>query len=362
MNTKRLITASIFALISASTVQAADVMIPHQQAPVVSSGSSSAFVAPAFTWAGFYLGGQIGGFSSKTDMNIIDTDTDIVDKDRSAPLPKNLSPKLSGFEGVGVYIGSNIELGDNFIFGVDTDLMWSGNKQTKTITVDFSDGSTVDSVVARSGRPVHSASIQQASESSVPAQPAAVGGDAGNRGGAGHSHYGANPHGSAAHGAQMMAGHGVQAAGQNSANLYNLAQIKREIAEFSREQGGEIEALNHTLKQNWTGATRLRIGFAADRFMPYVSGGVAYAQLHDIVSISFKKESGKVLKSQNLTDETKMMVGYTLGGGFDFAVLDNVILRAEYRYSDFGKKKFAKEKFEINYKTNDFRVGVAYKF
>ncbi|WP_375706288.1 outer membrane protein, partial [Bartonella sp. AA2SXKL] len=87
-----------------------------------------------------------------------------------------------------------------------------------------------------------------------------------------------------------------------------------------------------------------------------------YTQLHDTISISIKKNDESVVASKNLTDEKKTMIGYTLGGGVDFAMTDNILLRAEYRYSDFGKKKFAKEKLEINYKTNDFRVGVAYKF
>ncbi|WP_422614300.1 outer membrane protein, partial [Bartonella schoenbuchensis] len=39
-----------------------------------------------------------------------------------------------------------------------------------------------------------------------------------------------------------------------------------------------------------------------------------------------------------------------------------VILRAEYRYSDFGKKSFINDNVEVDVKTNDFRVGVAYKF
>ncbi|WP_375687506.1 MULTISPECIES: hypothetical protein [unclassified Bartonella] len=39
---------------------------------------------------------------------------------------------------------------------------------------------------------------------------------------------------------------------------------------------------------------------------------------------------------------------------------DNVLLRAEHHYSDFRKKQFAKNK--LGYTTNDFRVGVAYKF
>ncbi|WP_208442595.1 outer membrane protein, partial [Bartonella raoultii] len=52
----------------------------------------------------------------------------------------------------------------------------------------------------------------------------------------------------------------------------------------------------------------------------------------------------------------------TLGAGVDFAMTDNVLLRAEYRYSDYGKKKYFKDTAELQYRTNDFRVGVAYKF
>ncbi|WP_455466350.1 outer membrane protein [Bartonella sp. B39] len=386
MNTKRLITASIFALISASATQAADVVIPHQPTPV----TSSAFVAPAFTWTGAYIGGQVGGFSSKTD-------TDVIDEGKSVPLIKDLSPKLSGFEGAGLYAGSNIDLGDNFVFGVDTDLIWSGQKYTKAVTLNISDNTTVERAVARSGRLVRSAPESPASERPAPEQPGtsvrhAAGGVGADRGhhdgspggvGAGHGHYGGHPGGMGAghyggyphgahphavghnpHSAEGMVRNGARALGKDngSGSLYGLEQLKREISELSHGQDGRIEALSHTLKQNWVGATRLRIGFAADRFMPYISGGVAYTKLQDIVSVSFKKENERNLESNNLVDETKTMVGYTLGGGIDFAVLDNVILRAEYRYSDFGKKKFAKEKFEIDFKTNDFRVGVAYKF
>ncbi len=94
--------------------------------------------------------------------------------------------------------------------------------------------------------------------------------------------------------------------------------------------------------------------------MPYVAGGVAYTQLeatHGMVKVdgsSFSKTA---------SSETATMVGFTIGGGVDFAMTDNVLLRAEYRYSDYGKKKFfGTEEKEYNFKTNDFRVGVAYKF
>ncbi|MBB5073421.1 opacity protein-like surface antigen [Bartonella callosciuri] len=528
MNMNRLLTTSIFALISASAVQAADVTVPRQPAPV----ASSALVAPNFTWTGFYLGGQIGGFSSKTDMGIIS-------KDKTVPLSKDLSPKLSAFES-GFYTGANIDLGNNFVFGIDTDLIWSGQKYTKTVTIGASDNAVVDNLVARSRRSARSLSGTPSSTTLAPtsqrttqtnavagpkaAKPAAprpvqaksvVGrtvsvkavikqpevarsetetapvtvpvaptqtqtpAPAASRTpakaaqgptapaekpvaattettvsaksttgetktpavspglgegrllllgrsrtqaasepelvlarsgsssaavttqkegllpaakqtvhtvngtdrttysyhGHGASHgvgHGAsanpqvtNSRASNPHGAQNGAGHGTQgtqAGDQNGSSVYGIEQIKEMVSELGLEYSDSAETFSHTLKQNWAGATRMRIGFASDRFMPYVAGGIAYAQLQDTVSISLKKEDGTGLSSKNLTDETKTMVGYTLGGGIDFAMLDNVIVRAEYRYSDFGKKKFAKEKLEMKYKTNDFRVGVAYKF
>ncbi|MET3560408.1 opacity protein-like surface antigen [Bartonella japonica] len=481
MNTKRLITASIFALISASAAHAADVMVPHKPMPE----ASSAFVAPAFTWTGFYFGAQAGSFSSKTDMNIIG-------EQKTIPLSKDLSPNLSGVEG-GFYAGSNIDLGDNFVFGIDTDLMWSGKKHTKTITIGASETSAVDSAVVRSRRSAavtpstgtqkdttllngsaakpaatkpapakpapakpadtNPAPVQTAAAKPAPAQPvlekpasekpaasapakseatntsasrnsgttsarmpltlarsasseesdssksassvgngAVQGNPSGSSSGAqsphshhvhhgsgqnaghpaghgvgAHPHAASNPHGGSArpHGALGMPERGAssaQAANKDGTSVYGIEEMKKVASEFGLEQEDEVETLSHTLKQNWAGATRVRIGFVADRFMPYVAGGIAYTQLQDTVSLSFKNESGREISSKNLTDETKTMIGYTLGGGIDFAMLDNLIVRAEYRYSDFGKKKFAKEKLEISYKTNDFRVGVAYKF
>ncbi|UNF47248.1 outer membrane protein [Bartonella krasnovii] len=570
MNTKRLITASIFSLISASTALAADVLIPHQTAP---STPSSTIVAPTFSWTGLYLGVQAGGFSSKSDMAL-------VDQEKGFPLDKEFSPKLSGFAG-GFYAGSNIDLGDSFIFGIDTDLMISGKKHTKTINIGTDDNVTVEKSVGRfrksidssstssqtgtqvqsvpkvpeatstptqsaasqltqaqagqpnrsaatgnsgnvnsttagkvegtSGVPTPSSKTQSASpavqpvaakqvtgtvsSSSAPSartdarQPSVAAGGNGSSlaaskptptltgtgagsqtsgvrasgasastksaevgsakpaekapvssvpstksetsqtavksptsgqsssaartvpsggpltlarsgssngsetkasngtsgtqhgghhsaHGSGHSNphgashpgghgsgvnphgsHGANPHASRPHGAQS-----VQAADKSDSSVYGIEQMKKMASELGLEQGDEVETLNHTFKQNWGGATRVRIGFAADRFMPYLAGGIAYGQFQDTVSVSVKGEDGTVVSSRNLTDETKTMIGYTLGGGVDFSVLDNVIVRAEYRYSDFGKKKLAKEKLEINYKTNDFRVGVAYKF
>ncbi|MCZ2204024.1 outer membrane protein [Bartonella sp. A05] len=127
------------------------------------------------------------------------------------------------------------------------------------------------------------------------------------------------------------------------------------------------EVFKHTLKQKWSGSSRLRVGFASDHMfvvghiMPYIAGGIAYTRLQHVVVRSMEEEEQE-MPFETLSDEKNTMVGYTLGAGVELAMLSNIILRAEYRYSDFGKKEFAKKAIEVDYKTNDFRIGVAYKF
>ncbi|WP_273722587.1 outer membrane protein [Bartonella sp. AU18XJBT] len=55
------------------------------------------------------------------------------------------------------------------------------------------------------------------------------------------------------------------------------------------------------------------------------------------------------------------MVVFTLGGGIDFSMTNHILLRAEYRYLDFGKKELKKGYLKLGYKSNDFHRGVAYK-
>ncbi|WP_455466347.1 outer membrane protein [Bartonella sp. B39] len=277
MNMKWLITISAFAFASASAAHAADVIVPQNPTPV-----APVIVAPTFSWTGFYIGGQIGSFSSKNKVDILITGKNI-------PVGENFVPKPSGFM-AGLYAGSNIDIGNGLVLGVDTDIMWSDKGDTKTLTAYE---------IAKN----HLVYVNKI----------------------------------------------LKEAGINIGD-----KVLKE---------GDKQVHSFTFKEKWAGATRVRIGFAAERIMPYVAGGIAYTQLQDIASISItEKETGKVIASGNLFDESKTFVGYTLGAGVDFAMSNNFIVRAEYRYSDFGKKKFSNDKYETSYKTNDFRVGVAYKF
>ncbi|WP_144751281.1 MULTISPECIES: outer membrane protein [Bartonella] len=198
----------------------------------------------------------------------------------------------------GAYLGSNIDLGNGVVLGADTDFMWADKKDTKT------------------GEEREILNDEELNSINAIFQEAGI------------------------------------------------RVVKPAAPDETIPNYGDFVVSSVTLKEKWAGATRVRMGFASDRIMPYVAGGVAYAQMQPIVSLLSKSQEDQsvVFASGDVFDETKTMIGYTIGVGLDFAMTDNVILRTEYRYSDFGKKKFGEDKLEIRYDTNDFRVGIAYKF
>ncbi|WP_336294515.1 outer membrane protein [Bartonella sp. CB169] len=282
MNVKCLMATSFVALSSAFAAHAADVVAPsHEVAPVVE--------ASTFSWTGFYLGAQAGGFLSKTQVS--DSETNKV------VLPKEATPKPFGFM-AGVYAGANMNIGNGLILGVETDAAWADQSDTKTI-VDFEQYTARDIDAA------------------------------------------------------VVAGGAEEVAVDPGKNYFEH----------------DVREVSFTLKEKWSGATRVRLGFeAAPRFLPYVSAGVAYTQVQSLGESKVARVASNiespvfVVDKDGATNDTNTLFGYTLGAGVDLAMTDKVILRAEYRYADFGKSKYAGEGYKLKYTTNDFRVGVAYKF
>lgn len=108
---------------------------------------------------------------------------------------------------------------------------------------------------------------------------------------------------------------------------------------------------------SWTAAIRARLGYAIDqRTMLYAAGGVAFAGTEATVS-----ELGVV--RDKISDT---LVGWTVGVGGEHALTNNLIARAEYRYSDFGSNSYTglpdTIDTDMKYQTHDVRLGLAYKF
>lgn len=112
-----------------------------------------------------------------------------------------------------------------------------------------------------------------------------------------------------------------------------------------------------SLKLHWSGAVRGRAGYAAGRFLPYLAAGVAFGRVN---------ASSDDINPNFVGSWDKTYIGYTVGGGVEFAAASNIVLRSEYRYSDFGKYTFRKAasitEHTVNLKTHEIRIGIAYKF
>jgi outer membrane immunogenic protein len=114
------------------------------------------------------------------------------------------------------------------------------------------------------------------------------------------------------------------------------------------DQDGRKSRRGGTYRQesDYNGAVRARVGYAFGRFLAYGAGGFAY-QDRDV-----RRPGGQ--------RGSKTAYGYTVGGGVETALTDNVVARAEYRFNDYGKDKIAGAKSSAT----EHRVmgGIAVKF
>jgi len=102
MKIRHLLAASVAAFVTVGSAQAADIIY---QEPI----------PMAFSWQGFYFGGELGGSWSKSKIEGRGF--------AAPPVDHRFSPKASGFVG-GIYAGYNFDAGNNVILGLDTDFVW----------------------------------------------------------------------------------------------------------------------------------------------------------------------------------------------------------------------------------------------
>lgn len=86
-----------------------------------------------------------------------------------------------------------------------------------------------------------------------------------------------------------------------------------------------VPGASATIKSDIKGSARGRLGFALDKLLVYGTGGAAFAEFRD----SYASPVGAFSASHT-------RIGYTVGGGVEYAITPNWSLRAEYRYSDYG--------------------------
>ncbi len=147
------------------------------------------------------------------------------------------------------------------------------------------------------------------------------------------------------------------------ANNIVLGAEARAFANFdtgSRKRIG-IFGNDAIVENKWGGDARLTLGYAMGRLLPYIAGGLAFADVKGCTSAAL---GGPCVANTNYSDTR---VGWTIGAGLAYAVTNNLIARVDYAYSNFGAKNYTTTALvggvtRAKLETHAVRAGLSWKF
>lgn len=113
--------------------------------------------------------------------------------------------------------------------------------------------------------------------------------------------------------------------------------------------GIDYRGFSDTFQQKWLASGRLRAGYTFDRFMPYLTGGLAYT------TGTLKDATGKAEQGH---------FGYVIGLGGEAMLTDRVSARVEFLHYGFAREQYAVPiaTRNIGVTTNVLRFGMSYRF
>jgi outer membrane immunogenic protein len=149
-----------------------------------------------------------------------------------------------------------------------------------------------------------------------------------------------------------------QGSGQKGDGTFFIAAVPGILA-----AGTPASTFNYTDKLDWFGTVRGRIGYAmgaTGNWLPYVTGGWAYGH----GEISGTTTSLGVATSFSGSQDYS---GWTVGGGVEWAFLNNWSAKVEYLYIDFGDGptvpvSATRDIVSGKMTDNILRAGLNYKF
>jgi outer membrane immunogenic protein len=96
--------------------------------------------------------------------------------------------------------------------------------------------------------------------------------------------------------------------------------------------GSVIDAANNTLEAKvfWTASITGRMGWAIDRLLIYGKGGVGF---------DYDRDTAALLNGASVLGTTNH-VGWTVGGGAEYAITEHWTARIEYDYFKFASRAF----------------------
>lgn len=118
-----------------------------------------------------------------------------------------------------------------------------------------------------------------------------------------------------------------------------------------------------SLRAGWDGSIRGTAGYAVNRALLYVTGGLSFI---DAKGCGINNPAVSTACVAN-TSYGNTRLGWTLGAGIDYAVAQNWTVRGEYLYANYGTRSYATPgtvtgTTASRLETHKFRVGLTYLF
>ncbi|MBZ0216241.1 MAG: porin family protein [Fimbriimonadaceae bacterium] len=110
-----------------------------------------------------------------------------------------------------------------------------------------------------------------------------------------------------------------------------------------------IPAGTFTTQTDWLSTVRGRVGIASNGYLFYLTGGAAFSEIKTNYLGASNSESA---------------VGWTAGAGLEMAVGNNIAVRGEYLYANFGDQTNTYAAVPVTYRSemHIFRAGLNYRF
>jgi outer membrane immunogenic protein len=116
------------------------------------------------------------------------------------------------------------------------------------------------------------------------------------------------------------------------------------------------------VKYGWYGTFTARGGFVYDRLLTYVKGGAAVASIRNTAS---DLDGAGAIDPTDFSQTNSTRWGWTVGTGFEYALLPNWTVKSEYLYMDFGTKSSSNldgDVFQHQNRLQTFKIGLNYKW
>jgi outer membrane immunogenic protein len=111
-------------------------------------------------------------------------------------------------------------------------------------------------------------------------------------------------------------------------------------------------ATPNTYTLNWDGHVVGKVGYAMGQWLFFGTGGLAVADLDFLEGVAAPNRGGKY-------------VGFSVGGGVEYAFTRNLLGRLQYIYDDFGSKNYVAADggiYRVSLTSQTFRGALSWKF